>query len=899
MALGGKMTKCLIGIFGSLLVAAVIVGCGGSSSGGAETGCLGETGGSGIGSVGAESVRVSGVIEIESQTRVDSDTADDLRLSQATSNNCDDEAQPLPVTGVSGGYLSPVSGSYPVLQGEDFQFNFEADNQDYYTADLQPGDRVSLQVFNDSRVAAPQPRMQIFNQNDRLVFDSADGSGSVPYLHVIASDAGDHVIRVSATSGGPFRYVVIAADGNASSMMNTAYTEADFVPGEAVMSFESGYPSGATASTMASSLSVDSARELRPGVWHLRRSGVQALAATDRGQARAETIRWVRDLQSQPDIASASPNYLYQAQTTTPDSNPLYDRQWHYPLIGLPVAWQAATRAGEGVGVAVLDTGLFSSAPDTLDSWHPDLLANVLIMGDPVDMDFVTGEADLDNQPGRDENPADPGDGQPRSSNFHGTHVAGIVAAVDNSLGVVGVANQADLFPVRVLGEAGTGSLDDLIAAIDWASNQPDIDVINLSLGGVGDNQLLEDAINAAHNAGKLVVAAAGNQGTDEPTFPAAFANVVGVGAVDGGGVRASYSNIGPSVDLVAPGGDASRDANLDNSADVVVSAWGSDDNGKFEPGYAGLQGTSMAAPHVSGVYALMKAENQTLTSGDFKAFLLDGGLTDGVESSEQNEYGAGLINAVKAMDAALSGNIPAVMAGSPSVLTFDQSNTEAELTLNTYPSTANITITSINTGVDWLEVGPELKTGEAPPASVTVGINTALLDQNNSFATDLQIDYQGDGTSRTLTVPINVRLIDPNDARNAGRHYVLLVAAGENGTTSYQTVVSASGGQYNFSFANVEAGDYFLVAGTDVDNNGFICENGEACAEYPVNGLPQVISIADKSLESLRFSTSFRRPTLSSMGGIPRVGFEGYRLKSNNTAEQGDIPNRRIESER
>lgn len=899
MNLGVKMTKCLIRICGPVLVAAVIVGCGGgSSSGSADTGCLGDTERAGIGSVGAESVMVSGVIEIESQTRVDFDTADDLRLNQATSNNCDDEAQSLPVTGVSGGYLSPVSGSYPVRQGEDFQFTFEADNQDYYTADLQPGDRVSLQVFSDPQVVAPQPRMQIFNQNDRLVFDSADGSGSVPYLHVIESDAGDHVIRVSASSGGPFRYVVIAADRNASSMMNTSYGEADFVPGEAVMTFEPGYPSGATSSSMASSLSVDSARELRPGVWHLRRLGVQAMAATDRGQARAETIRWVRDLKSQPDIVSASPNYLYQALTTTPDSNPLYDRQWHYPLIGLPVAWQAAARAGEGVGVAVLDTGLFSSSPDTLNNWHPDLLANVLIFGNSVNMDFVTGEADLDNQQGRDQNPADPGDGQPRSSNFHGTHVAGIVAAADNNQGVVGVANQANLIPVRVLGEAGTGSLGDLIAAIEWASAQPDIDVINLSLGGVGDSQALEDAINAAHNAGKLVVAAAGNQGTDELTFPAAFTNVVGVGAVDGGGVRASYSNIGPSVDLVAPGGDASRDANLDNSADVVVSTWGSDDNGAFEPGYAGLQGTSMAAPHVSGVYALMKAENQTLTSSDFKRFLIAGDLTDGVESSEQFEYGAGLINSVKSMDAALSGDIPVVMAGTPSVLTFDQSNTDTQLTLNTYPSTANITITSINTGVDWLEIGPELKTGEAPPATVTVGVNTALLDENNSFATDLQIEYDGDGMPRTLTLPVNVRLIDPNDTRNAGRHYVLLISAGENGTTAYQTAVSASGGQYSFSFANVEPGDYFLIAGTDVDNNGFICENAEACAEYPVNGLPQAISITNEPLESLRFSTSFRRPTISQMG-LPRVGFEGYRLKSGDGAEQGDRPNRRVESER
>lgn len=556
-------------------MATVIVGCGGGSSGGGGSDCLGELDNAGIGSVGTGSVNVSGVIEIESQTRIDSDTADDLRLSQASSNNCDDEAQPLPVTGVAGGYLSPVSGTYPAREGEDFQFDFEVDTQDYYVADVRPGDRVSLQVFGDSRTAAPEPRMQVFNQNNTLVYDSTDGSDALPFLHVIDSEPGKHVIRVSTGSGGPFRYVVIAADSSASSVMNTAYTEPDFVPGEAIMSVNPGYPTGASASAMASSLSIESARELKPGVWHLRRSGFRALASTDRGQARAETIRWVRDLQDQPDIDSVSPNYLYNTQTTSPQSNPLYDRQWNYPLISLPVAWQAAAQAGKGVGVAVMDTGLFSTDPGTIGDWHPDLSANVVTISGET-QDFVSNpDIDLDNQPGRDENPADPGDGQPRSSNFHGTHVAGIVAAVDNGEGVVGVANQADLIPVRVLGEAGTGSLGDLIDAITWASSRSEIDVINLSLGGVGDNQQLESVINDAYSAGKLVVAAAGNQGTDEQTYPAAFDNVVGVGAVDGNGVRASYSNIGQSVSLVAPGGDASRDANLDNSSDLVISTWG------------------------------------------------------------------------------------------------------------------------------------------------------------------------------------------------------------------------------------------------------------------------------------------------------------------------------------
>lgn len=295
--------------------------------------------------------------------------------------------------------------------------------------------------------------------------------------------------------------------------------------------------------------------------------------------------------------------------------------------------------------------------------------------------------------------------------------------------------------------------------------------------------------------------------------------------------------------------------------------------------------------------FALMKAERPDLTSSEFMAFLLDGALTDNVGSSV--EYGAGLINAIKAVDAALSGSTPSVIGASPSVLTFDLNNIEQQVTLNTYPSNASITVTAIRTGEEWLKVGPELKTEDSPPASVTVSIDTDLLEQSNSFATELEIDYEGDGTPRTLTLPVNVRLVDPNDSRNAGRHYVLLVSADQSRDTAYQTVVSASGGQYNFSFDSVEPGDYFLVAGTDMDNNGLICENGEACAEYPVNGLPQVLSITEEPMEPLRFSTSFRRPTISAMGGLPRVGFEGYRLKSHSSEGQGSEPVRSVENNR
>lgn len=848
----------------------------------------------GGGSDAAEPVSVSGVIEIESQTRIDSDTADDLRINQFTSNNRDDEAQSLPVTGIAGGYVSSAAGSYPVRSGDDTRFDFEADEQDYFSAELSSGDRVSLQVFSDADVDAPRPRLQIFDESNREVFDSGNDGSPQSIVHVIESAAGSHVVRVSAESGGPFRYVLIVAERNAESMMNSAYQKPDFMPGEAVITMRGIDSDRSSARAMTRSLSVESARELRPGVWHLRRGKFQALATSDPELAKVETLAWVRRMHAQPDIAAASPNYIYHAQTTDPGSNPLYERQWNADLISLPVAWQAAPNAGANVGVAVLDTGVFSSDPNSPGNWHPDLQENVQVVStNPATPDFVGIQNDLDDQPGRDSNPADPGDGQPRSSNFHGTHVAGIIAAADNELGVVGVAHQATLIPVRVLGEAGTGTLADLIAAIEWAGSRDEIDVINLSLGGVGPDGQLQAAIDAAHNAGKLVVAAAGNQGTDEPVYPAAFANVVGVGAVDGAGNRASYSNIGASVSLVAPGGDASRDANLDTRADMVISTWGTDDGRVFEPGYAELQGTSMAAPHVSGVFALMKAERPQLDSGQFFALLLNGQLTDVVGNS--TEYGAGLLNAVKAIDAALDGNIRPVLGAFPAVLTFDGTNIQRQLMLNRYPSQTEMSVTGIRAGEQWLKVGVGLAVGEPVPSSVSVGINTELLGQDESGTTNLEIHYSVEGgDQRTLSVPVNVRLIDPPDMRDAGRHYVLLVSADTARTTEYQVVVTAIKGSYSFAFADVEPGTYFLVAGTDMDNNGFICENGEACAEYPVNGLPQTIEVGDGGPESLRLSTSFRRPTISSLGG-PRVNFHGYRILPDTEQD----PMRRLEINR
>jgi len=871
---------------GLIICSLLLSGCGGGSSGDSD---------------GEAAPDLSGVIDIESGTRVDSDTADDLRVDLAVANNTAVSAQTLPAEATAGGYLSVQGGLYNNL------FRYFEDDVDVYAVDLSPGDRIALQVFRapagflPSTASPPARSLRILQQQGGSFVEVAAQSASEdlrPLVEVFDDtfEPGSYLVEVSATDGIPFRYVLSLAGEATASVMNTSYAVPPFMIDEAVVRFDAVPDPQARAASMAAQR-----RELGNGAWLMRRNVTRQFATMTASQmqdARQETIEWLRDLRQQPGVDLAEPNYLYSSQQVAPDNDPLFSRQWNLPLITTPLAWQTAPKAGEGVGIAVMDTGVFRSPPTSGGDWHPDLQANIRLIPGQI-MDYVSGDGDIDDdidesEGGRDQNPADPGDGTAQSSNFHGTHVAGIAAAADNSLGIVGVAPEANLYPVRVLGRGGEGSSADLIAALNWAAGRDEIQVINLSLGGLGPSVALKQSIDAAWDGGngKLVVAAAGNQGTDEPTYPAAYANVIGVGAVDGGRARAPYSNLGQSVDVVAPGGDASRDANQDGAPDVVISAWGRDDSGAFEPGYAGLQGTSMAAPHVAGIYALMKAEVPNLTPGDFRGFLRSGALTDDVGPAF--EYGAGLINALAAMDAALEGNFPVTLGASPTAVQFNSALLSEELVFSTYPEGENITITSVEPGAQWLEVGELV--GESPGA-LTVTANILGLESGRRYATELVVSYQPDsGSAATLTIPVSLRLGSSEDERDAGRHYVLLISADDDREPVEQLVVSASNGRYRFAFDEVEAGEYFLVAGTDLDNNGLICENGESCAEYPVNGLPEKIVIGEEPLGGVRLSTSFRRPTITTLG-LPRVGFEGYRLKPDVKSGTGDEPARNLDS--
>jgi serine protease len=319
------------------------------------------------------------------------------------------------------------------------------------------------------------------------------------------------------------------------------------------------------------------------------------------------TRRLVKRLTDEALIEYAHPNYQFQAAFVPNDR--LYPQQWNLRAIRMPEAWDISQ--GEGVTVAVVDTGV---------TRVPDLAQTQFVKG----YDFVDD------------------DEEPEDLNGHGTHVAGTIAqSTNNFLGVAGIAFKAKIMPVRVLDANGFGSLSDVVEGIRYAADHG-ATIINLSLGSRASAQLMEEAVAYAHSKGVTVIAAAGNENSNQVSYPARYPHVIAVSATGPNGEKAPYSNYGVGVDISAPGGAKTPDHPEYGILQQTINR-----RNPNEPVFAYFQGTSMATPHVAGVAALIQA--QGIKDPDKVEEVLKMSATP-VPGDKQNFYGAGRLDAAKAL---------------------------------------------------------------------------------------------------------------------------------------------------------------------------------------------------------------------------------------------------------
>ncbi|MHA7579469.1 S8 family peptidase [Paenibacillus vandeheii] len=275
-------------------------------------------------------------------------------------------------------------------------------------------------------------------------------------------------------------------------------------------------------------------------------------------ESRKKMHRMLKHYKNHVLIEHAEPNYYLQSSFSPND--PFFPYQYNLQKINAPAAWDIS-QSNRSVKIAIIDTGVQLN--------HPELAGKILPGYDYVDYDNI-----------------------PEDGNGHGTHVAGIAASItNNGVGIAGAAPLASIVPLRVLDNNGQGTTGNVGNGLVYAANNG-IQVVNLSLGGPTGEAFLQAAVQYAWDRGAVIIAAAGNDNTSYPIVPASYPNVIAVASTNPSDLKSNFSNYGSWVDMAAPG-------------DSILSTY-------LGGSYAYLSGTSMAAPHVAGVAALLAAQGKT-----------------------------------------------------------------------------------------------------------------------------------------------------------------------------------------------------------------------------------------------------------------------------------------------
>jgi len=799
---------------------------------------------------------VSGTITAASATAVDSDTNDSHAPYAQNDYLGQEQAIPNPV--VAGGFVTQVP-THGDLSGD--RFASTADPADGFRATMTAGQVITLEI-SDWGTGSNDLDLRLYEPGTSNLIDASVGVSDTESLTVPAD--GEYDIVVVAYSGTS-NYLLSIGQPDAAATSTGYRLSSEFVPGELIVRFRDRVlPAGVidTLASRAASIGM-TAKAGAPGRAMLMRLGDSAATASALGsQALAsslprgaptdpettrklETLLAAKALRQRPDVASADPNYIHKPLFVPND--PLYAQQWHYPLIDLSQAWDLET-GDPGVVVAVIDTGVFLA--------HSDLASN-LISG----YDFISSSANALDGDGIDPNPDDPGDQCcGGSSSWHGTHVSGtIAAATNNGKGVAGVAPGVRLMPLRVLGKFG-GTSYDIRQALRYAARLSNdsgtlppqaANIVNLSLGCSSCySSTDQQTYTTARNAGLIIVAAAGNSATTNPHYPSAYDGVVSVSAIDRNKQRAPYSNFGSTVDVAAPGGNQ-RSSSADGVLSTLVDL-GS--GGVRRESYEFYQGTSMATPHVVGVAALMESVYPSLTPADFDTALSSFGIVDDLGAVGRDDiYGYGLIDALKAVqyaqDLQANGGATSALVAVPEFLGFGSTLTQLPIALSKEGTAAIASVTS-SEAASWLTL-----TG--PGAGNGLGTYTATVSRTGlaSGPYGATISFEAD-TGARVNVAVSMRVgAGSGTIGDTGHLWVLLLD--ENNTFVDQVDLDAIDGEYAYRFDGVTAGQYFLIAGSDSDNDLLVCDAGESCGAYPTLGVSTPVDV-NSNVSSLDFITTF-----------------------------------------
>ena len=819
-------------------------------------------------------LRVSGTITVQR----DSDIDLDLNSSSLLNNELDDP-QLIANPSTIGGYLSGYSGAYANASNT----TFNQDTHDYFKVSLVKGQEIQISVFQaDSSLDVIELELALFDEFE-VKQETIDINEFSSNTLIVPADGLYTLSLGVSTLTSPLLYTLSLSQSISSQALSVSdikILSQDFIPGEILLKLKKGKTIPATDNTVKSASSTplktasnntDSIESLleklrqketipniatvyqvqpsskKPSIKIANYTEASAIKQLSLLEQKIQTLEIITQLNESEDVEFAEPNFIYHSAASKDD--PRLSDQWNLSMLSVPAAWQLSS--GQDVIVAVLDTGI--------NATHEDLTNNI----HPGGYDFITDTKSSGDGNGFDGDPKDEG------TSFHGSHVAGIIAAeADNMKGIAGLAYDAKIMPIRVLGVQDTGSSSDIAQAILYAAglentsgNSLRADIINMSFGSEAQSATVKAALDKAYAQGLILIAAAGNIATDSAFYPAAFENVIGVGAVSNDKKRSSFSNFGINLDLVAPGGTGSGSATFDGFQDAILSTVGANN-------YSEYIGTSMAAPHVSAVAALIKQLMPSLNGENFKAALDAGYLTQNLTTSTadiNNFYGKGLIDAAKSVNWA-KGNVimPGILSVYPTQFGFIGANTKAELSL-TNPSDSVITITSIVEQESWLEITAKDDVDDISKlGNYLVEVNLALASLGQGIIT---INYEIDnGPAQQQIINVFISRASQGDP-SVGNLYVSLYKEEDilNGVyqQAYGIPATLTNGAYEYCFNYVEPGRYLLTASTDNDGDRLPFDKGEAVGSFPILSRPLFIEISTKPLVDMSFDIQY--PSFSS----------------------------------